>query len=118
MAYQNLDVYSIVADSLGISVPSAIGLLAVIGVWSLVWKGIALWKSAGKKQLVWFVVLLIVDTVGILEILYIFVFSKMKGGAGKVKEDEKVKSGEGGKGSRVRKVERVLELGRRKVGSS
>ncbi len=94
MAYQNLDVYSIVADSLGISVPSAIGLLAVIGVWSLVWKGIALWKSAGKKQLVWFVVLLIVDTVGILEILYIFVFSKMKGGAGKVKEDEKVKSGE------------------------
>lgn len=46
-------------------------------VWSIIWKGIALWKSARKKNLAWFVVLLIVNTLGILEILYIFVFSKM-----------------------------------------
>tara|TARA_Y100000034_G_scaffold70997_1_gene85598 strand:+ start:2001 stop:2315 length:315 start_codon:yes stop_codon:yes gene_type:complete len=96
MAYQNLDVYSIVADSLGISVTSAIGLLAVIWVWSLIWKGIALWKSAGKKQLVWFVVLLIVNTIGILEILYIFVFSKMKWGkSGKEKGKKVEKRGSG-----------------------
>jgi len=40
------------------------------------WKGIALWKAARNKSLAWFVVLFIVNTAGILEILYIFVFSK------------------------------------------
>ncbi len=48
----------------------------VLMIWSLVWKGIALWKSAQNKRIDWFVVLLILNTVGILEILYIFVFSK------------------------------------------
>ncbi len=52
-------------------------LLAVILIWSLIWKGIALWISARKTHKIWFVVLLIINTVGVLEILYIFVFSKM-----------------------------------------
>jgi len=47
-------------------------------VWSLVWKGFALWKSARNNQNVWYVVMLIVNTVGILEIIYIFFFSKKK----------------------------------------
>lgn len=50
----------------------------VILIWSLIWKGFALWKAARKEQKVWFVVLLIVNTIGILEVLYIYVFSKMK----------------------------------------
>ncbi len=41
-------------------------------IWSLIWKGIALWQSARKKHLVWFIILLVVNTMGILEILYIF----------------------------------------------
>jgi len=53
------------------------GLLAVILVWSLVWKGLALWKSARKSHIVWFIVLLVVNTIGILEILYIFIFSEL-----------------------------------------
>lgn len=52
-------------------------LLVLLLVWTFVWKGIALWKSARKNSLVWFIVLLIVNTFGILEILYIFVFSKL-----------------------------------------
>ena len=52
-------------------------LLGVILVWSLVWKGLALWKSSRKTQMIWFIILLVVNTVGILEILYIFVFSKL-----------------------------------------
>lgn len=44
----------------------------VIVVWSLFWKGMALWKAATKRHLVWFVLLLIINTFGILEILYIF----------------------------------------------
>ena len=38
----------------------------------------ALWKAAKNDDKVWFVILLLVHTMGILDILYIFVFSKMK----------------------------------------
>ncbi len=47
-------------------------------VWSLAWKGWALWRAAKDDSKVWFAALLILNTVGILEILYIFVFSKSK----------------------------------------
>lgn len=46
--------------------------LALIFAWSLVWKGIALWKSARLSHKKWFIALLIVNTVGILEIIYIY----------------------------------------------
>ncbi|HNQ13805.1 MAG TPA: DUF5652 family protein [Candidatus Woesebacteria bacterium] len=45
-------------------------------IWSLIWKGIALWQSARKKHLVWFIILLVVNTMGILEILYIFYLNR------------------------------------------
>lgn len=50
-------------------------LLALI-VWSLIWKGFALWRAAQNKSAGWFIVLLVVNTLGLLEILYIFVFGK------------------------------------------
>ena len=57
---------------------SSLPILAmVVLIWSLPWKGVALWKAAQKKDLYWFVALLVVNTVGILDILYIFIFSKM-----------------------------------------
>lgn len=46
--------------------------------WVLPWKGWALWRAAQRCQKIWFVVLLVLNTIGILEILYIFVFSKNK----------------------------------------
>lgn len=45
-------------------------------IWSIVWKGLALWQAARRGDKVWFIVLLVVNTVGILEILYLYVFSK------------------------------------------
>ena len=57
-------------------------LLVVVLIWSVIWKGLALWKSARKNHMIWFIILLVVNTLGILEILYIFIFSKM-GGKGK-----------------------------------
>lgn len=51
--------------------------ITAVTLWSLPWKGVALWKAAQKKDVYWFVALLLINTVGILEILYIFVFSKM-----------------------------------------
>jgi hypothetical protein len=47
-------------------------------VWSMFWKGWALWKAARAGSKVWFIALLILNTVGILEILYIFAFGKTK----------------------------------------
>jgi len=47
-------------------------------IWSLVWKGWALWRAARNGAQVWFIALLILNTVGILDILYIFVFGKEK----------------------------------------
>ncbi len=51
--------------------------LALI-VWSLYWKGKALWKAAHRNEVRWFIALLAINTLGILEILYIYVFSKKK----------------------------------------
>ena len=51
-------------------------ILAV--VWSMVWKGVALWRAGRNGHLVWFIVLFIVNTLGILEIIYIFAFSQKK----------------------------------------
>jgi len=53
-------------------------LFVALILWSLLWKGIALWKAARNEDKAWYVVLLIFNTVGILELLYIFVFSKKK----------------------------------------
>jgi len=62
---------------LGIS-PLIFLLINAILIWSLVWKLLALWKSARKGSVIWFVALAIFNTIGILPILYIFIFSKMK----------------------------------------
>ena len=53
-------------------------LIVLVGLWTLPWTGIALWKSARKKEKLWFIVLLVTNTLGLLEILYIFFFSKKK----------------------------------------
>jgi len=45
-------------------------------LWSLFWKGWALWLAARRGEKVWFIVFLIVNTLGILEIIYIFFVAK------------------------------------------
>ncbi|HRY36973.1 MAG TPA: DUF5652 family protein [Candidatus Magasanikbacteria bacterium] len=52
-------------------------ILAML-LWTIPWKGIALWKSARQNDKAWFIALLIINTVGLLEILYIFIFGKKK----------------------------------------
>ena len=43
-------------------------------LWSIAWKGIALWNSARGNKLGWFVTLLIINTLGLLEIVYMLFF--------------------------------------------
>jgi hypothetical protein len=51
-------------------------VLILLAIWDGVWKLIALWKSARHNQLAWFICLAILNTVGILPILYILCFQK------------------------------------------
>lgn len=61
----------------GMHFPPVLTALFVVAIaWSAVWKGIALWKCGRNKQLAWFIVLLIVNTVGILEIIYLLFFQR------------------------------------------
>jgi len=53
-------------------------LFFILYLWSLLWKGLALWRAAQLKQRNWFVGILILNTVGILEIVYLFFFAKKK----------------------------------------
>jgi len=53
-------------------------LFYLLIIWTIVWKGLALWHSARNRQTVWYVVLLIINTVGILEIIYLIFFRKKK----------------------------------------
>ncbi len=55
---------------------SPLFLLAV--AWQAPWKGVALWRAARNRHLGWYIALLLINTMAILEIIYIFRFSKPK----------------------------------------
>ncbi len=95
-----VDYLTAITEQLGISIP----LLIIILIWSQIWKLLALWKSARKGSAVWFIILALINTVGILEILYIFVFSKMKCCELKMKKVSKSKKVINKKVSQKRKI--------------
>ena len=68
--------------------PAAHVIVSIILLWSLLWKGIALWHSSKKDEKYWFIAILLLNTAGILEIAYLFYFSKFK-----VKLDKKSLTG-------------------------
>lgn len=47
-------------------------------LWSLVLKGLALWHAARRGEPVWFILLLLINTMGILELVYLFAVAKLK----------------------------------------
>ncbi len=51
-------------------------LIILMTLWTLYWKAGALWEAARLRQKIWFVVLLVVNTVGILEIVYLIWYRK------------------------------------------
>ncbi len=54
-----------------------IAFVALI-LWAIVWKGLALWRAGRNNQPVWFVALLLVNSIGVLEILYLLFFAKKR----------------------------------------
>ncbi len=89
----NDDVYNLIVQQIGTEnvnkISSIIGLpiqtavmiigfiLLIVFIWTLIWKGLALWKAAKNNHKIWFVIILVVNTMGILEILYIYWLSKI-----------------------------------------
>ncbi len=64
---------------MGLGFPALlIPLFIMAMVWSFMWKGLALWHSAQKHEIGWFLVFLVVNTLGILEMVYLFGFRGMK----------------------------------------
>ena len=53
-----------------------IPVLIIVSIWSSVWKIIAMWKSARNNHLVWFIGIAIVNSIGILPIIYIWLNRK------------------------------------------
>lgn len=55
-------------------------IILAIALWTLPWKGVALWRAAKNHHQKWFIALLVVNSLAILEIIYIFYFSEKKAG--------------------------------------
>ena len=50
--------------------------IIVLAIWDSVWKLIALWKSARNNHLAWFICIAVINTLGILPIVYIILNRK------------------------------------------
>ncbi len=51
---------------------------ALVVIWSLAWKGAALWQAAKRSDRNWFVAILIINFAGILEIIYLLIIIPFK----------------------------------------
>jgi hypothetical protein len=47
-------------------------------IWTLIWKGTALWKCGQHNQIRWFIAILILNTLGSLPIVYLIWFRRDK----------------------------------------
>lgn len=53
-------------------------IILIFFIWSAFWKILALWRAAQSGQQYWFIALFLINTVGILDIIYLAKFSKKK----------------------------------------
>lgn len=58
--------------------PQGLSILLVLLIWSMVLKAAGLWKSARNNERFWFIAILLLNSVGILEIAYLFFFASEK----------------------------------------
>ncbi len=56
--------------------PFFMGGIGFLAMWDLAWKGFALWRAARRKEQWWFLALLLINSMGILPIVYLLVWGK------------------------------------------
>ncbi|HRY62292.1 MAG TPA: DUF5652 family protein [Candidatus Paceibacterota bacterium] len=74
----------------GLGLGFGVGTLILIA-WTLYWKGKALWRAARLGHLEWFIALLIINTAGLLEIAYLYYFTKSEKAEMEVVSDKEKK---------------------------
>jgi len=52
--------------------PAGRALIGAAVAWSLAWKGASLWRAARNESKPWFVALLLSNTLGVLDAIYLF----------------------------------------------
>lgn len=52
--------------------------LLVFVLWSVFWKGLALWHAGRRGDVAWFIAILVINLFGILEIVYLFGIAKLQ----------------------------------------
>jgi Na+/H+-translocating membrane pyrophosphatase len=63
-----------VGNILGMSVQMFLLFVMISSIWTVILKGFSLWHAARAAQKWWFIVLLIINTFGIVEIIYLLFF--------------------------------------------
>lgn len=53
-------------------------MFALLILWTIFWKSLALWHSARRGEHWWFIAIVFINTAGVLEIVYLFAFAKLK----------------------------------------
>ncbi|RJQ25332.1 hypothetical protein C4577_06025 [Candidatus Parcubacteria bacterium] len=54
-------------------------LFFIIYIWTIFWKAVALWRAAKNEQKYWFIIFILpINTMGILELIYLFRFAKKR----------------------------------------
>jgi len=86
-----------------------LGILILLLLWTLPWKGVALWRASHRKEKKWFTALLVLNTLAVLEILYIFVFSKRAGDKKGPRSDAFSAARKAVKSRKAKNKEKILE---------
>ena len=55
-----------------------LAIFIILAIWEMIWKGIALWKAAKNGDTAWYIAILILNTIGILPIVYLLINKKPK----------------------------------------
>lgn len=65
---------AILSDPQNLQVLTVFALITIL--WIIPWKGYALWLAARNYHKGWFIILLILNTLAILDIIYIFMIGR------------------------------------------
>jgi uncharacterized membrane protein len=60
------------------TMPWLLALAICLAIWEIVWKVLAMWRSAKNNHLAWFICIAILNTLGVLSIIYIIKHPKNK----------------------------------------
>jgi methionyl-tRNA synthetase len=53
-------------------------IIVALVVWEMIWKGFGTWRAGKNNQLNWFIAMFVLNTAGILPIIYLKFYQKKK----------------------------------------